>query len=124
MQRNEFVRKLVLNAICDGYENVDQCILPEVAAVGTKCGIDITRSEVVHALTKLVEDGLAKAYRLSTTKPHSTELEGMPPLDEVEEFFETYFFITPEGMEVHMADDWWPLDEHGNLIPGFIPPGS
>lgn len=36
----------------------------------------------------------------------------MPPLDVVEEYFTTYFFITEKGMDLHLADDsWWPFDE-------------
>jgi hypothetical protein len=31
MTRSEFVRLLVLNSICDDFENVDQIILPDVA---------------------------------------------------------------------------------------------
>jgi len=47
----------------------------------------IKRSDIVDALARLIRDGLAKAYLLSPFEPFSTELEGMPPLDVVEEFF-------------------------------------
>jgi len=34
----------------------------------------------------------------------------MPPLDVVEENFETYFYITKKGMDLHLSDDsWWPF---------------
>lgn len=66
----------------------------------------------MEALSGLVADGLAKAYTLSSRVPNTTPLEGMPPVDVVEEYFRTYFLITEKGMEVHLADaNWWPFDE-------------
>jgi hypothetical protein len=106
MDRSEFVRRLVLNSICDDYENIDQIILPEVAKDGAKCGLTIERSEVVDALAWLIADGMATAYLLSSTGP-SVELPGMPPVDEVEEYFKTYFYITKKGMDLHLSDDTW-----------------
>ncbi len=106
---------MVLREICDDYENVDQVILRNVAKDGAKLGMTIERSEVVDALAWLIQDGLAKAYRLSGTKPFAIELEGMPPLDVVEEDFKTYFWATKEGLDIHLSDDsWWPFDDDGN----------
>lgn len=62
MRRAEFVKRLVLNEICDDFENLDQIILPHVAEDGRKCGLTIERAEIVEALSALVENGLAKAY--------------------------------------------------------------
>jgi len=91
MNRSELVRLMVLREICDDYENVDQIIFPHVARQAAKCGFVIERSEIVDALAGLIQEGLAKAYLLSPFEPYSTELQGMPPLDVIEEFFETYF---------------------------------
>src|SRR5208337_4329521 len=91
MTRGEFVRRLVLNSIWDDFENVDQVILRDVAGTGAKCGLTIERSEVVDALAALIADGLAKAYRLSGKEPFATEIQGMPPMEVVEEYFKTYF---------------------------------
>ncbi len=112
MDRIELVRMLVLNEICDDYENVDQIILPRVAEDAAKCGLLIERSEAVNALAGLVQNGLAKAYRLSPFEPYSTELQGMPPLDVIEQDFETYFWATKSGIDLqrsHMTS--WPFDE-------------
>jgi hypothetical protein len=100
MIRSEFVRRLVLNSICDDFENVDQIILRDVAKAGTDYGWTIERSELVNALTSLVEEGLAKAYILSASagNPFSGKIAGMPPMDVVEEDFKTYFYITKKGM--------------------------
>ncbi len=120
MDRDELVRLLVLNAICDDYENVDQVILRDVAADGAKCGLTIERSEVVHALAGLVEDGMAKVYILSARAPHVTELLDMPEMDIPEDDFKTYFYITKKGMHLHLSHDtWWPLDDEGNLKPDW-----
>ena len=129
MKRAEFVQRLVLNAMCDDFENVDQIILPTVATVGGKCGLAINRSEVVEALRALVENGFAKAYDLSATgdSPFSGELQGMPPMDLVEDdfTFKTYFYITKQGIEFHRSKSaWWPLtdDDDEALRPDWIPP--
>jgi len=102
---------MVLNAICDDYENVDQIILPVVARDCAKLGFAVERPEIAKALGQLIAGGLAKAYLLSGTPPFSIELQGMPPLDLVEEDFKTYFYITKKGMDFHRSDDtWWPFD--------------
>jgi hypothetical protein len=116
MTRRELVRRLVLNSISDDYENVDQIILPDVAADGAKCGLTIERSEIGEALGALIEEGLAIAYLLSGKKPHVTELQGMPTINVVEENFKTYFYITKKGKDFHVSDDtWWPFDDDDHL---------
>jgi len=115
MERRELIRRLVLNSICDDFENVDQIILRDVTRDGSKFGLTIERSDIVDALKGLIEDGLAKAYLLLGTMgpdPFAGELPGMPPLDVVEENFQTYFYITKKGMDYHLADDsWWPFED-------------
>src|SRR6185369_3421030 len=108
MNRREIVRRLVLDAICDDYENIDQVILAHVAKYGVKLGWSVERLEIVGALTGLVEDGLAKAYRLSES---AAALTAMPPVDVIEEDFQTYFYITKAGMALHQSDEGWPFDE-------------
>jgi hypothetical protein len=116
MDRNELIRWMVLDEICDDYENVDQIILPDVARDCAKLGFVVDRSNIVKALGELIEGGLAKAYLLSGTKPE--ELRGMPSLDVIEEDFKTYFYVTPKGKELHLSDDsWWPFDDEGNPRP-------
>ena len=115
MERRELMRRLVLNWISDDFENVDQIILPNVTRDGSELGLTVERSDIVDALEGLIKDGLAKAYLLSGTMgpdPFAGELSGMPPLDVVEEDFQTYFYITKKGMDFHLADDtWWPFDD-------------
>jgi hypothetical protein len=67
MERRERVRRLVLNSICDDFENVDQIILQDVTREGSKLGLTIERSDIVDALEGLIVDGLVKAYLLSGT---------------------------------------------------------
>lgn len=120
MNRRELVRRLVLNSICDDYENVDQAILHDVAAYGARCRLTIDRSEIVDALAGLVEEGLAKAYLLSDTKPHCTELQDMPRIDLIAEDLKTYFYITKKGMDLHLSGDKsFPFDNEDNLRPGW-----
>jgi len=122
MNRAELVRLLVLSEICDDYENVDQIIFPHVAKAAAKCGLVIERSEIVNALAGLIEDGLAKAYLLSPFEPFSTELEGMPQLDVIEEDFETYFWATKKGIDLQLSQiTSWPFDDLGELRPDWDP---
>ncbi len=120
LSRSEFVRRLVLNCITDDFENVDQVILRDVAENAAKCGLTVERPEVVRALAGLIEDGLAKAYILSPwpNDPFSGELPCMPPMDVVEEYFKTYFYITKKGLDLHSlhrSDGTWPFDDLGDL---------
>ena len=118
MNRRELVQRLILNSISDDYENLDQVILRDVSQDGARCGLKIERTEVVDALAALIDSGLAKAYLLSGKEP--TELEGMPPMNVVESDFKTYFYITEEGMDLHLSDDkWWPFDDERNLKLGW-----
>lgn len=75
MNRGELVRLLVLNAISDDYENVDQVIFRYVVEQLSKLGMAIERSEIVSVLGGLIQDALAKAYLLSGSEPFSTELQ-------------------------------------------------
>ena len=93
INRGELIRRPVLNSIRDDFENVDQSILRDVTRDGSRFGLAIERSDIVDALKELIEDGLAKAYRLSGTmgaEPFAGELPGMPLMEIVEENFQTY----------------------------------
>jgi hypothetical protein len=111
MNRSEIIRRLVLREISDDYENVDQIIFPNVFEGCAKRGVKIERSNVVEALAELIEDGLAKAYVLSGTKPYSTQLPGMPGLEIVEEHFKTYFYITKKGVDLVRSYVGLPFDD-------------
>jgi hypothetical protein len=124
MNRTELVERLILSAIADDFENVDQVIFPSVAGQAAKCGLTVGRSEIVALLAVLVEGGLAKAYDLSPSvrDPFSGELQSMPPLDVVEENFRTYFYITQKGIDFYLADTTqWPFDDEGELRPHWKP---
>ena len=109
MDREELIRRLVLDKICDDYENVDQTILRDVAGEGGQFGLDIRRADVVNALAQLVAQGLAKAYTLSSTPPFQTQLAAMPPLVVPEQQFQTYFLATSKGLDLQLNDtSWWP----------------
>jgi len=111
---------MILNVMCDDYENVDQIILPMVAKDCAKLGFSVERAEIVMRLGELVAEGMAKAYLLSSWEPFSTELEGMRPVDVVEEDFKTDFYITKKGLDFHRSNDkWWPFDDEDNVLPNW-----
>ena len=94
---------MVLDSMCDDFENIDQIILPVVARDCAKLGLAVERAEIVKAVSDLVMDGLVKAYDMSGSgtkrDPFSGELPGMPPVDVVEEDFKTYFYPTKKGSD-------------------------
>ena len=117
MTRAEFLRLMVLNEICDDFENVDQIILPNVAASAGKLRLLVERADILESLRGLVGDGLVRAYDLSNCRdPFSGELDGMPSLEVVEEHFRTYFYATEKGKDLQNSDNsWWPFDEDGSV---------
>jgi hypothetical protein len=76
MNRNELTRMFVLNEIGDDYENLEK-IAKEVTALGTRCGLTLDLPEISNALMYLMEAGLARAYRLSPTRPNE-EIQVVP----------------------------------------------
>jgi hypothetical protein len=124
LTRIQLVERLVLGAICDDFENVDQIILPTVAKGAAMCGVTVQRSDVVEALSTLVHAGMAKVYDLSAPggDPFNGELPSVPPLDVIEEDFRTYCFVTKKGLEFHLSDPSWPFDNEGDLRAGWTLP--
>ena len=112
MERAELIERLVLNEICDDYENIDQIIFPAVSEVSPRFGITVNRSDIVDALSCLIAKGLVNGYILSGRPPFAAKIEGMPDVSQIEENFRTYFTCTDEGMNLHLSDDsWWPFDD-------------
>src|SRR5450432_2404283 len=54
MERHELILRMVLNELCDDFENVDQIILPHLAEHCCKLGLAIERPEVVKVVAGLV----------------------------------------------------------------------
>jgi hypothetical protein len=108
VNKQELLRRLVLNTICDDYENVDQTVFQNVSGCCARSGWAIERSDVVSTLSGLVAEGLAKAYCFVESQP--VELPAMPPLSDDD--FDFWFCITSSGMAYHLADNtWWPADD-------------
>ena len=97
------MRRLVLDEICNDYENVDQCILGAVASGAATFGFNVDRPEIIEVLAQLVTDGYARAYLLSGREPFVVKVEGMPSLDVIEVDFKTHFLATKKGLEFTSA---------------------
>ena len=123
MNRGDLIRRMILRAIADDYENVDQVIYRQCAAAGAAIDLTIERSDIVDALRGLIQEGLAKAYLFSSTND-CMEFHGMPPLDVIETDFKTYFYITKKGLEHHSTDTRWPFDDQDNLRPDWVLDGT
>ena len=63
MERDELVRSIVMDAIADDYEDL-QTVVGEVSCWSSEHGLALTHGEILDALTGLIDEGLAKAYRL------------------------------------------------------------
>jgi hypothetical protein len=118
---------LVLNEICDDYENLAISIEMPIMERGGRCGLYVDKGEIVHALQELVELGLARPYRLhGDRRPNwAEEMERMPSLEEMESPDGAWFFRTDAGLEAQLAD-WqpWPFDDDDELRKDWTPPES
>jgi hypothetical protein len=122
--RRELVRMFVLDSICDDYEHLDISISPDIERLATRCGLMISRSEIIQGLSDLIDFGWAKAYRFSgpNSRPPE-EVAGMPSLNEMEDPMGAWFYVTDAGMKVELAPwEGWPFDEDNNLRKGWRPP--
>src|SRR5713226_8176853 len=65
------IRNFVLRAIADDYEDFEM-VFSEATKWASEDGrIRVTREEVIRGLEKLIEEGYAKAYLLSSQPPHA-----------------------------------------------------
>lgn len=120
LNRREFIQLFVLMQIADDYENAEH-LWSVVERDSSKCGFQISKSEVTGGLAALIDSGLARAYRLSGTGAVQA-LDGVPQLEDVEDF-NMYFYATPKGKAlVSFNRDWWPFDDLGNVRNDWRPP--
>jgi len=119
MTQIEFVRRLVLNEICDDYEDLEM-IGQWVFKDSARCGLTVTQGDIVKSLIDLIEAGMAKAYWFEPMAKEPSELKGPPPLDEIQKF---YFWATPQGIDLQVSDgNWWPFDDNDELRKDWVPP--
>ena len=122
MKRTELIRIFVLNAMVDDYESFEQ-ISKDIARDNERCGITANRSDILDALTTLIKDGLVQAYRYSgPPRNEFDKIQGVPPLDEIDNPWYSYFFVTKKGREVHSATEDWPFDDDYVLRADWTPP--
>ena len=111
---------LTLNVISDDYENLVISIAPPVVRDGAKCGLTVEKEEIVRALAELVELGWAKAYYLGL-KSGIEEIQGMPSLEEMEDFNGAWFYITEAGRRAQDSYPY-PFDDKGEMKKDWTPP--
>jgi hypothetical protein len=115
MRKTQLIRMFALDAIADDYEDRNT-VASHAVALGHRCGLSIDPAEIEIALSALIDLGLAMAYVLTPLGPPrslSNMPEGMRPESEIGWY---YFYATPTGREVQMADwDGWPFDDKGKL---------
>ncbi len=94
MPEHTLIRDIVMDAIANDYEDFTT-ILQEVTTCTRERGLRIEREEVAAILVGLINNGLAKAYRLSACS--QIEVEGRPEGRVIEE---CYYLLTAEGTEL------------------------
>jgi hypothetical protein len=111
MTRADVIRRILIQGICDDFEDI-QRITEWTVPMGSKCGLTITRDDIIQALLELIEQGHAKAYDLKWwADPPATEnpREEITPLD-------PRFARTEEGLAFQKASSVGsPFDESHNL---------
>jgi hypothetical protein len=120
MNREQLVQLAVLMNIADDYEELAH-IHGRVSEDLEICGVAIAQEETRRALTGLVESGLAKAWWLCGPGP-AEAIEGLPAPVRFQDY---YFWITDGGKQALAS--WrleWPLDDEGELMPGWSPPNE
>lgn len=113
MTRKEIIRRFVLNEICDDYENLEM-IDKWVMQKSARAGLTVQDTEIIEALTDLIQSGLARTYRFRPPyKSQPDQIPGMPRLEEISEY---YFWATPEGRDLQVSDrSWYPFDDDDEL---------
>ena len=109
--RRELLEMFVLDAIADDYESLEK-IKTEVISFGARAGMTVAADEATRALVRLLEKGLAQAFRLESTQTPQSH----PGIPEESLLGEYYFWTTDEGKQLQMGDyPAWPFNDKGEL---------
>ena len=90
--RAAFLRQCVMNAMADDYENLEHIIDWATKLISGQ-GLRTSREEIVSILKKVIEDGYAQAYILSSEPPYSTPVPFVGNDSE-----DLWFYLTPRGL--------------------------
>lgn len=116
MNRNNLIHLLVLSQIADGYDDFDH-IRACVAELAAKCGVQVASEEVRGILWSQLSRGLAKAYRLSPSRPKAEEVAHLPDAGD-----RCYYFLLSESgvQECKSLSGSWPFDENDELRADWV----
>jgi hypothetical protein len=99
----ETLRKYVLRAIADDYEDFE-IVLRSVNSWARKHGVVPDRQQIQEALEELINEGYAQSYILSSGPPATAE-----PVPYSPELIDSlWFYITPKGKlrAQHLREEW------------------
>src|SRR5581483_3065358 len=85
MTHEELIRMFILDVISDDYEEIEK-IEGETKKLADHAGARTNSAEIRGALIELIEMGLARAYRLSSTLP-AQEVKGTPAPGEISGYY-------------------------------------
>lgn len=89
--QDRMLRLLVLSAIADDYEDF-RIIAHETSAWAREVGLVVNHEKILGALAELIDEGLAKAYVLSSREPYV-----VPTNFSRERARILWYWITPDG---------------------------
>jgi hypothetical protein len=113
ISRKDLLLAFVLNEVSDGYKEFEQ-VARESSALAGQFGLTLTQDTVRELLTVLIGSALVKAVWLSSREPPRV-VDGVPAEND---FMRVYFFQTEEGKDAN-AENFWPFDDDGNIIPNL-----
>ena len=87
MERDELARSIAMDAIADDYEDL-QTVVGDVSSWSSEQGVALTQTEILEALTGLLDAGLAETYHLDPNCA-AQPLQGYAP--------GCYFLLTDRG---------------------------
>jgi hypothetical protein len=112
----------ILDAIADDYEEIDH-ITEVVSHNGERCGLVVSKEDIVLEVVNVADEGLACAYHLSSVRgEQSRKLSQTPAPSDIRCRY-PYFLITEQGKEqLYEMDSEWPFDDNDELRAGWVPP--
>jgi len=106
MERNELLRRMVLNKISDDYENVDQMISKHRNRMCQARMSSLSDQTLSGHWPKLIDDGLAKAHLLPGME-QARDPSGYAAARCVKENLKTDFYLTQKGLDLQHSEGAW-----------------
>jgi hypothetical protein len=89
-----FVRDCVITTVSDDFEDF-KIVFRETKRMAASRKLKVSKEDVAEAIRRLIAEGYAEAYVLSTRSPHSRKVKYTR-----DRLHELWFYATPRGKRV------------------------